>query len=83
VSPPRRCRHSRSRRGPGGCAEYRHGDQAVVIVDFQAWSSGSMGRLSPLQMETADIAGEFVEMLVPSSKRWATRPTAGVPGRAP
>lgn len=51
--------------------EYRAGSEAVVIVDFQGLVLGLNKPAEELfKMETADIAGEFVEMLVPTSKRW-------------
>jgi PAS domain S-box-containing protein len=51
--------------------EYRGNQQAVVIVDFQGLVLGLNKAAEELfKMESADIAGEFVEMLVPSKKRW-------------
>jgi len=51
--------------------EYGAGEEAVVIVDFQGIVLGLNKAAEELfKMESADIAGEFVEMLVPSSKRW-------------
>ena len=51
--------------------EYVGNDEAVVIVDFQGLVLGLNKPAEALfKMDTADIAGEFVEMLVPSSKRW-------------
>jgi PAS domain S-box-containing protein len=51
--------------------EYGTGDTAVVIVDFQGIV---LGMNKPAEeffgMDTDDIAGEFVEMLVPTKKRW-------------
>ena len=51
--------------------EYGSGEEMVVIVDFQGLV---LGLNKPAEeffgMETADIAGEFVEMLVPTKKRW-------------
>jgi PAS domain S-box-containing protein len=51
--------------------EYGLGEEMVVIVDFQGLV---LGLNKPAEeffgMETADIAGEFVEMLVPTKKRW-------------
>ncbi len=51
--------------------EYESGAEMVVIVDFQGLV---LGLNKPAEeffgMETADIAGEFVEMLVPTKKRW-------------
>ena len=48
------------------------GDEvAVVIVDFQGVVLGLNTPAEELfKMERADIAGEFVEMLVPAKKRW-------------
>jgi hypothetical protein len=44
---------------------------AVVIVDFQGVVLGMNGPAEALfKMDSADIAGEFVEMLVPAKKRW-------------
>ena len=51
--------------------EYSGQDEAVVIVDFQGLVLGLNGPAEALfKMDTEDIAGEFVEMLVPTSKRW-------------
>jgi len=51
--------------------EFEGGDEAVVIVDFQGIVLGLNKPAEDLfKMESSDIAGEFVEMLVPSSKRW-------------
>ncbi len=51
--------------------EYTAGTDAVVIVDFQGVVLGLNGPAEELfKMESADIAGEFVEMLVPTKKRW-------------
>ena len=51
--------------------EYGGDQQAVVIVDFQGLVLGLNKAAEELfKMESADIAGEFVEMLVPSKKRW-------------
>ncbi|HUO47477.1 MAG TPA: hypothetical protein VMU09_01460, partial [Acidimicrobiales bacterium] len=51
--------------------EYGEGTEAVVIVDFQGLVLGLNAAAETLfGMETADIAGEFVEMLVPAGKRW-------------
>src|SRR5579863_8844987 len=51
--------------------EYEGGPEAVVIVDFQGVVLGLNSQAEELfKMESADIAGEFVEMLVPAKKRW-------------
>jgi len=51
--------------------EYGAGPEAVVIVDFQGIVMGLNAAAEELfKMESADIAGEFVEMLVPTNKRW-------------
>jgi PAS domain S-box-containing protein len=51
--------------------EYGAGTEAVVIVDFQGVVLGLNKAAEELfGMESADIAGEFVEMLVPAGKRW-------------
>ena len=51
--------------------EYESGTLPVVIVDFQGIVLGLNKPAEELfQMESSDIAGEFVEMLVPPSKRW-------------
>jgi len=51
--------------------EYEAGSEAVVVVDFQGVV---LGLNAPAQelfgMGSDDIAGEFVEMLVPSDRRW-------------
>jgi PAS domain S-box-containing protein len=51
--------------------EFDTEDKVVVIVDFQGIV---LGLNAPAEkffgMESADIAGEFVEMLVPEKKRW-------------
>ena len=51
--------------------QYGSGEEMVVIVDFQGLV---LGLNQPAEeffgMETADIAGEFVEMLVPTKKRF-------------
>jgi PAS domain S-box-containing protein len=51
--------------------EYGAGEEIVVIVDFQGLV---LGLNTPAEeffgMETADIAGEFVEFLVPVKKRF-------------
>jgi PAS domain S-box-containing protein len=51
--------------------EFTSGDQAVVIVDFQGIVLG-MNKTAEefFGMDSEDIAGEFVEMLVPTKKRW-------------
>ena len=51
--------------------EYEAGRGAVVIVDFQGVVLGMNKPAEELfGMESSDIAGEFVEMLVPAKKRW-------------
>ena len=51
--------------------EYEAGPEAVVIVDFQGVVLGLNKPAEELfGMDSADIAGEFVEMLVPANKRW-------------
>ena len=51
--------------------EYAGATEAVVIVDFQGIVLGLNEPAEKLfGMESGDIAGEFVEMLVPASKRW-------------
>jgi len=51
--------------------EYEAGEEPVVIVDFQGLVLGlNKAAEAFFGMETADIAGEFVEMLVPQKKRW-------------
>jgi len=51
--------------------EYEGGQEAVVVVDSQGVVLGLNKPAEELfKMESADIAGEFVEMLVPSKKRW-------------
>jgi PAS domain S-box-containing protein len=51
--------------------EYDAGEQAVVVVDFQGVVLGLNGPAEELfGMGSEDIAGEFVEMLVPSDRRW-------------
>src|SRR4029077_4395381 len=45
--------------------------EAVVIVDFQGVVLGMNKPAEALfKMQSRDIAGEFVEMLVPAKKRW-------------
>lgn len=48
------------------------GDEvAVVVVDPEGLVLGLNGPAEALfKMDSADIAGEFVEMLVPAKKRW-------------
>jgi len=51
--------------------EYDNGTEPVVIVDFQGVVLGMNKPAEELfKMESRDIAGEFVEMLVPTKKRW-------------
>src|ERR1700733_3906751 len=51
--------------------EHGDGQEMVVIVDFHGLVLGlNMAAEDFFGMETADIAGEFVEMLVPEKKRW-------------
>jgi len=51
--------------------EYGGNELAVVIVDFQGIVLGLNKPAEELfGMESADIAGEYVEMLVPAKKRW-------------
>ncbi|HMD46728.1 MAG TPA: PAS domain S-box protein [Acidimicrobiales bacterium] len=51
--------------------EYEAGTGPVVIVDFQGLVLGMNKPAEELfGMESADIAGEYVEMLVPEKKRW-------------
>ena len=51
--------------------EYEAGTGAVVMVDFQGVVIGLNGPAEEMfQMSSADIVGEFVEMLVPSDRRW-------------
>ena len=51
--------------------EYEAQQEAVVIVDFQGVVLGINHPAEELWgMGTDDIAGEFVEMLVPSDRRW-------------
>jgi hypothetical protein len=51
--------------------EYDNGTEPVVIVDFQGVVLGMNKPAEELfKMESGDIAGEFVEMLVPTKKRW-------------
>lgn len=60
---------------PGGVLEavpeFGSGTAAVVIVDFQGIVLAMNEPAERLfGMDSADIAGEFVEMLVPAGKRW-------------
>ena len=51
--------------------EYETGSEAVVVVDFQGVVLGLNAPAEELfGMGSDDIAGEFVEMLVPSDRRW-------------
>ncbi len=51
--------------------EYEADEVAVVIVDFQGIVLGLNKPAEELfDMASEDIAGEFVEMLVPAKKRW-------------
>jgi len=51
--------------------EYTAHHDAVVIVDFQGIVLGLNKPAEELfAMASEDIAGEFVEMLVPAKKRW-------------
>ena len=51
--------------------EYASGQEAVVVVDFQGVVLGLNAPAEQLfGMSSEDIAGEFVEMLVPSDRRW-------------
>jgi PAS domain S-box-containing protein len=51
--------------------EFEADEEPVVLVDFQGIVLGINKPAEELfKMESSDIAGEFVEMLVPSSKRW-------------
>lgn len=51
--------------------EFAANQEAVVIVDFQGVVLGLNGPAEELfGMGSDDIAGEFVEMLVPSDRRW-------------
>jgi len=51
--------------------EFEGQTEPVVIVDFQGVVLGLNKPAEELfKMESADIAGEFVEMLVPTKKRW-------------
>lgn len=51
--------------------EFDAGQEPVVIVDFQGVVLALNGPAEELWgMASDDIAGEFVEMLVPSDRRW-------------
>ena len=51
--------------------EFEADEEPVVLVDFQGIVLAMNKPAEELfKMESSDIAGEFVEMLVPSSKRW-------------
>ncbi len=51
--------------------EFDAQEKPVVVVDFQGIVLGMNRPAEALfGMESEDIAGEFVEMLVPSKKRW-------------
>ncbi len=51
--------------------EFAAGEGAVVIVDFQGLVLGLNAPAEEMWgMGSEDIAGEFVEMLVPSDRRW-------------
>ncbi|HML01120.1 MAG TPA: PAS domain S-box protein, partial [Acidimicrobiales bacterium] len=51
--------------------EYEARSEAVVVVDFQGVVLGLNAPAEELfGMGSDDIAGEFVEMLVPSDRRW-------------
>lgn len=51
--------------------EFDAGSEAVVIVDFQGVVLGLNQPAEELfGMSSQDITGEFVEMLVPSDRRW-------------
>jgi PAS domain S-box-containing protein len=51
--------------------EFDSGADAVVVVDFQGVVLGLNGPAEELfGMASEDIAGEFVEMLVPADRRW-------------
>src|ERR1700747_1772797 len=52
-------------------AEFATGEAAGVVVDFQGVVVGLNGPAEKLfGTSSDDIAGEFVEMLVPTKKRW-------------
>ena len=51
--------------------EFESGDTAIVVVDFQGVVLGMNAPAEELfGMGSDDIAGEFVEMLVPADRRW-------------
>ncbi|MGD0320377.1 MAG: PAS domain S-box protein [Acidimicrobiales bacterium] len=51
--------------------EFEANDEAVVVVDFQGVVLGMNKPAEELfKMQSEDVTGEFVEMLVPRSKRW-------------
>ena len=51
--------------------EFDSGATAIVVVDFQGVVLGMNAPAEELfGMASDDIAGEFVEMLVPSDRRW-------------
>jgi PAS domain S-box-containing protein len=51
--------------------EFGSGPEAVVVVDSQGVVLGMNKPAEELfGMESGDIAGEYVEMLVPAKKRW-------------
>jgi len=51
--------------------EFVGGQEAVVVVDVRGIVLGMNEPAEKLfGLESEDIAGEFVEMLVPASKRW-------------
>jgi PAS domain S-box-containing protein len=51
--------------------EFDAGTEAVVIVDYQGVILGLNAPAEELfAVSSDDIAGEFVEMLVPSDRRW-------------
>ena len=51
--------------------EFEANDEAVVVVDFQGVELGMNKPAEELfKMQSEDVTGEFVEMLVPRSKRW-------------
>lgn len=51
--------------------EFGADQEAVVVVDFQGVVMGLNAPAEELfGMSSDDIAGEFVEMLVPSDRRW-------------
>jgi PAS domain S-box-containing protein len=51
--------------------EFEANAEAVVIVDFEGVVLAMNEPAEDLlKMQSQDVAGEFVEMLVPTSKRW-------------